>query len=377
LWLIFSKSPKKQYIFSAKSVILVFMRKVMSVFGVLALLSLALAGCSGKAASSVSPAGAASPGDGRIRIYFIPKNLGNPYFDALSSGFYNAIAQLGEENFEYVYTGPATAEADSQIPFVEEAIRNRADAIFVAANSSDALNGLFDQARDAGIRVYSINQDIPGSEAHRDAAIMPVNFDTVGAAQISLMATQMNYQGKFAILSATPDAPDQNTWIANIIAELENNPEYSRMDLAEVAYGDDQPGKSATETAALLEKHPDLGGILAPTAVGLPAVARVARERGLAGAVKVTGLGLPSEMAEFVLDGTCGGFQLWNPPYEGYIAVYLVWAEKKDGFVPSPGAAFSAGMLGRRSVLPDGQILTLETPMLYDLSNIREYSILF
>jgi rhamnose transport system substrate-binding protein len=321
--------------------------------------------------------GAVSAADGRIRIYFIPKNLGNLYFDALSSGFYNAIVQLGEENFDYVYTGPETAEADSQIPYVEEAMRNHADAIFVAANSNDALNEVFDRARAGGIRVYGINQDISGSESHRDATIMPVNFDTVGAAQIGLMAAQMNYQGRFAILSATPDAPDQNIWIEHMIAELANNPRYSRMELAEVAYGDDQPEKSAAETVALLEKHPNLGGILAPTTIGITAAAGVARERGLKDTVKVTGLGLPSEMAEFVLDGTCQGFQLWNPPYEGYIAVYLVWAEKKDGFVPSPGAVFSAGMLGDRSILPNGQILSLETPMLYDNSNIREYSILF
>jgi rhamnose transport system substrate-binding protein len=303
--------------------------------------------------------------------------MGNPYFDALSSGFYNAIAQLGEENFEYVYTGPETAEADSQIPFVEEAIRNNADAIFISANSNDALNDVFDRARAAGIRVYSINQDIPGSESHRDAAIMPVNFDVIGAAQMALMGTQMGYRGQFAILSATVDAPDQNTWVALMKEELENNPVYSGMKLVELVYGDDQSEKSAVETRGLLERWPNLGGILAPTAVGLPAVAAVVREQGLSGRVKVTGLGLPSEMAEFVLDGTCEGFQLWNPPYEGYVGVYLVWAEKKAGFIPAPGASFSAGILGDHSILPNGQILTLEAPMLYDNSNIREYSILF
>jgi rhamnose transport system substrate-binding protein len=318
-----------------------------------------------------------SAGDGRIRIYFIPKNLGNPYFDALSSGFYNAMIQLGEEEFEYVYTGPPTAEADSQIPFVEEAIRNAADAIFISANSNDALNGVFDRARAAGIRVYSMNYDIPGSESRRDAAIMPVNFDAVGAAQIELLGSLMGYQGQFAILSATAEAPDQNTWIALMQAELEQDPRYRRMELVELVYGDDQAEKSAAETLALLERRPNLRGILAPTSVGLPAAAGVVREKGLAGKVIVTGLGLPSEMAEFVLDGTCGAFQLWNPLYEGYIGVCLVWAEKKNGFVPAPGGVFSAGMLGDRTILPNGQILTLETPMLYDISNIQEYSILF
>jgi rhamnose transport system substrate-binding protein len=111
--------------------------------------------------------------------------------------------------------------------------------------------------------------------------------------------------------------------------------------------------------------------------VGIAAAAGVIRELGLQDRVKVTGLGLPSEMAEYVLDGACEGFQLWNPPYEGYIGVHLVWAEQKEGFVPEPGAGFSVGMLGTRVILPDNQILTLETPMLYDRSNIREYSILF
>jgi rhamnose transport system substrate-binding protein len=82
-------------------------------------------------------------------------------------------------------------------------------------------------------------------------------------------------------------------------------------------------------------------------------------------------------MAEFVLDGTCEGFQLWNPPYEGYMGVYLVWAERKEGFVPSPGAAFSTGKLGEHVIQPNGQILALENPMLYDKSNIERYSVLF
>jgi rhamnose transport system substrate-binding protein len=331
--------------------------------------------CQRKEISSGTPAPSAA--SGRIKIYFIPKNLGNPYFDALSSGFYNAITNLGEDNFEYVYTGPETAEADSQIPFVEKAIADRADAVFIAVNSNNALIDVFSRARQQGIRIYSINQDIPGSESHRDAAIMPVNFDTIGVSQIALLGQLMNYEGRFAILSATADAPDQNLWIGLMKAELENNPLYRRMELVEILYGDDQYDKSAAETEALLEKRPGLGGIIAPTAVGLPAVCTVVREKGLGGRIKVTGLGLPSAMAEFVQDGTCESFQLWNPPYEGYIAVYLVWAEKRMGFIPAPGASFSAGKLGERRILPNGQILTLETPMLYDASNIREYAVLF
>jgi rhamnose transport system substrate-binding protein len=353
------------------------MRKAHSVLALLAASLLLFSGCGKKDAAS-RPGETESAGfPEKIVIYFIPKNLGNPYFDALSSGFYNAIAQLGEDNFRYVYTGPDTAGAASQIPYVEEALRNGADAVFIAANSNDALNGIFDRAREQGVRIYIINQDIPGSESHRDAAIMPVDFNTIGASLMDLMGSQMGYEGQFAILSATADAPDQNTWIDLMKAELSGDPKYSRMDLAEVVYGDDNYEKSIAGAEALLDRRPDLTGIIAPTAVGLPAVCKVVRDRGLGGKVKVTGLGLPSEMAEFVHDGTSEGFQLWNPPYEGYIAVYLVWAEKRLGFVPAPGASFQAGRLGDHTILPNGQILTLERPMLYDRSNIREYAVLF
>jgi rhamnose transport system substrate-binding protein len=348
-------------------------RPVLAAFAALVLLC---TGC-GKGGASRPVETAHAEVSEKITIYFIPKNLGNPYFDALSSGFYNAIAQLGEDNFSYRYTGPDSAGAASQIPYLEEALQNKADAVFIAANSNDALNGIFDRARAEGVRIYIINQDIPGSESHRDAAIMPVDFNTIGASQMDLLGSQIGYEGKFAILSATEDAPDQNTWIDLMKAELTGDPKYRRMELAELVYGDDNYEKSIAEAEALLDRRPDLKGIIAPTAVGLPAVCKVVRERGLGGTLKVTGLGLPSEMAEFIHDGTCEGFQLWNPPYEGYIGVYLVWAEKKLGFVPAPGAVFQAGRLGDYTILPNGQILTLESPMRYDRSNIGEYAVLF
>jgi rhamnose transport system substrate-binding protein len=191
------------------------------------------------------------------------------------------------------------------------------------------------------------------------------------------MGSQMDYEGQFAILSATADAPDQNTWIDLMKAELAGDPKYSRMKLVDLVYGDDNYERSIGGTEALLDRRPDLKGIIAPTAVGLPAVCKVVRGRGLSGKIKVTGLGLPSEIAEFIQDGTSEGFLLWNPPYEGYIGVYLVWAEKKLGFIPAPGATFQAGRLGDYTILPNGQILTLERPMLYDRSNIREYAVLF
>jgi rhamnose transport system substrate-binding protein len=145
------------------------------------------------------------------------------------------------------------------------------------------------------------------------------------------------------------------------------------MKLVEVVYGDDQPEKSTTEMEALITKWPNLKGVIAPTTVGIAAAAKVVQTRGIANRIKVTGLGLPSEMKEFIVDGTCPGFQLWDPPAEGYLAIYMVDAEVNAGFKPAPGATFRAGKLNQIKIESNGQILTLPTPKLFDKNNLAEF----
>ncbi|MDR2054925.1 MAG: substrate-binding domain-containing protein [Desulfovibrio sp.] len=312
----------------------------------------------------------------KITIYFIPKNLNNPYFEAMSTGLFEAISELGEEHFRYVYIGPQIAEPENQIEFVKRAIQDKADAVFIASNSNTALNDVFDEARKGGTRIISINQDIPGSESHRDAAIIPADFKIIPNAQLDLMGEQIGYDGQFAIVSATEDAPDQSSWVNRMQREVKENPKYARMKLVEVVYGDDQVDRSMAVTKDLLSKYPRLEGILSPTTVGVAAACRAVRESGMSGKVKVTGFGLPSEMAEFVLDGTCESFQLWDPHYLGYLGVYMVWAEAREGFSIVPGATFRARKLGRYTIQPNGQIVS-QPIMRYDRANIMKYAAQF
>jgi rhamnose transport system substrate-binding protein len=330
------------------------------------IMAMAFLSCRGKT-------GGGEAADDVIKIYFIPNNLGNPYFDALSSGFEQAIAELGADKFEYHYVGPASAGATDQIEYIEAAVQNKAFAIFLAANSEDALNATLDDARAAGVRLYIINQDIPGSEAHRDAAIMPVDFDKIGDAQIELMGSYINYEGEFAILSATTSAPDQNYWIEGMRTALAANPKYSGMTLVDVVYGDDQPEKSTTEMEALLNKYPNLKGVICPTTVGIAASTKVVQTRRVADTVKVTGLGLPSEMKQYIEDSTSPGFQLWDPPKEGYMAVYMCWEEKNGNFTPAPGASFNAGKYGTMTIRPNGQIMALDEPKTFDSTNLQDF----
>ncbi len=71
-----------------------------------------------------------------LKIVYIGKNTGNPYFDSITGGFEDACKAIGCE-FEFV--APATAEATSQIPFIEAQIQRGVNVIGIAPNSPDAL----------------------------------------------------------------------------------------------------------------------------------------------------------------------------------------------------------------------------------------------
>lgn len=95
-------------------------------------------------------------------------------------------------------------------------------------------------------------------------------------------------------------------------------PEYSKIKLVKIAYGNDDDQKSFTETQGLLQAYPNLKAIVAPTTVGIAAAARYISTSSSKGKVAVTGLGTPNQMRAFVKNGTVKAFQLWDPGQLGY-----------------------------------------------------------
>ncbi|MHA1159019.1 MAG: substrate-binding domain-containing protein [Alphaproteobacteria bacterium] len=305
-----------------------------------------------------------------IEIVFVGKNTGNPYFDSLTQGFVEACEVIAC-NFEFV--APATAEATSQIPFLEAQIQRGVDVIAISPNSPDALNQVFDAARDKGIIVLTVNGDITGNEGHRDATILPTDFTKVGADQIEIVGSQIGYEGEIAILSATTEAPDQNFWIEGMNETIANDSKYANMTLVATVYGDDQPEKSTTEMEALLANYPNLRGVIAPTTVGIAAAAQVVQSRGISDTVKVTGLGLPSEMRDFVKDGTVEGFQLWSPYNEGWLAAHFAVGLKDGSMTNEVGATFEVPNLGTITINEGNSINTQAALTTFNAANIDDF----
>lgn len=305
-----------------------------------------------------------------LSIVYIGKNTGNPYFDSINGGFVDACKEIG---CEYEFVAPATAEATSQIPFIEAQIQRGVDVIAIAPNSPDALNQVLDSAKAAGILVLTVNGDLVGNEEHRDATILPVDFTKTGPNQVELMGSMINYEGDIAILSATTEAPDQNTWIAAMKDTLANDPKYAKMNLVATVYGDDQPEKSTAEMEALLANYPNLKGVIAPTTVGVAAAAQVVQSRGIADQVKVTGLGLPSEMRDFIKDGTVSAFQLWSPYNEGWLAAYFAKGVKDGSIKNEVGSTFDVPNLGTITINENNSMNTQAELTTFTPDNIDQF----
>jgi rhamnose transport system substrate-binding protein len=153
------------------------------------------------------------------------------------------------------------------------------------------------------------------------------------------------------------------------------DPKYKDIKLVKVAYGDDLRDKNVSETEALLKSYPNLKGIISPTTVGIAAAGKVLTDKGLTRKIKLTGLGLPSEMAEYIKSGVSPWMYLWNLLDVGYLSGYAAKALAEGTITGKMGDKFKAGKLGDKEVIADGdgiQVL-LGDPFKFDSKNIDEW----
>ncbi|MCP2263584.1 rhamnose ABC transporter substrate-binding protein [Promicromonospora thailandica] len=327
--------------------------------GTAVVLALGLAACSGGGGEG------GGGGDDDVAITMLPKNLGNPYFEASTAGAQEAAGELGVAVDE---VGPDAASPDAQVPFINTAAQQGVSALVVSANDPTAIGDALEEARSAGTKVVTFDSDT--EPQFRDLFVNQASAEGIADKQLELIAEQIGGAGEIAILSASANATNQNAWIALMEEKLASD--YPDIELVETVYGDDDDQTSFDKTAALLQSHPDLKGIVSPTTVGIAAAARYVSTSEYKGKVAVTGLGTPNQMREYVEDGTVEAFALWNPTDLGYLATQAAAALVAGDITGAEGDTFEAGRLGEYTVGADGEVL-LGEPFVYDASNIADF----
>jgi rhamnose transport system substrate-binding protein len=348
----------------------------ISKFALVPVLALAVAACgstksstenssssSGNSSSKSAPKNAS----GKLTIAFLPKQVNNPYFTVSDNGGKKAVEGLGD-TFKRV--GPSDATASSQVSYINTLTTQKVSAIAISANDPNAVVPALQKAMSAGIKVVTYDSDT--APQGRNLFINQANSEDLGRSEVQLLGKQLGYKGDIAILSATPNATNQNTWIKFMKDELKK-PKYKSMKLVKIAYGNDDDQKSFQETQGLLQAYPNLKGIISPTTVGIAAAARYLSSSKYKGKVQLTGLGTPNQMRKFVKDGTVQAFELWDPGKLGELAGYAAAALASGKIQGKPGESFDAGDMGSKQIGAQNTVL-LGPPTVFNKANIDQFN---
>ncbi len=299
----------------------------------------------------------ATPGE-EVNMVLLPKFLGIIVFDQANQGAQEAHAEL-ENPGTLTFTGP-TAENSvaGQIEVVTSATTQGVDAIMISNNAGDQIAPAAAAAVAAGIKVVTWDSPIPSAEGEV-VFVAQVDFDETGKVLADMSLSILGEEGgQFAILSASPDAANQNAWIAAMQAVLESDEAYANLELTEIVYGNDQSEESYNQALGLIDKYPDLRLIVAPTSVGAPSAAKALQDEGLCGegtdnSVVVTGLAVPSEMLAYTENGCAPEFALWSFIDLGYLTYYVSYLLATDAIEGVEGETFVAGRMGEYTIEAD------------------------
>jgi rhamnose transport system substrate-binding protein len=317
---------------------------------------------------TVVPASASSSLKTGQTVYFIPKDTNNPYEVIADQGGKIALDKIGDKQ---VVSSGTEDTAAAQEPSIQTAIQSGANAIVIAGNDPAGLCPQLKQAMAAGIAVVTFDSDTNC----RQLFINQANTEQIGRSEVDVLGKEMGYKGQFAILSAASTASNQNAWIKYMKLELKL-PKYKNMQLVKIYYGNDNPAQSLQATQSMLQAYPNLTGIISPTTVGISTAAQYLSHSKYKGKVHLTGLGLPSQMKKYVLDGTVKEFELWNPSDLGYLAGYAAAAIASGDIKGKAGETFSAGKLGKYKIInaAGGPQVVLGKPYVFNKANVAKFN---
>ncbi len=293
---------------------------------------------------------------------FMFKMTGNAFGNLMYEGFSKVIKEQGGEP---VYKSPAEATVSAQVEMLDTLITQKVASITISTNGNTGFEEVFKRAKKAGISIISV--DSAASPDYRTTHIEQTDPEAIGRSLVEAAvliqckvdypedgdmdsATKKalkNYTGKpmkFGALGAAVDTPIQNLWIKCMEKELQKDMYKGKVEpKLDIKYGNDEPTESRRQADAFIAEN-KVDMIVSPTTIGMFAAGEALKSSD--SDIKLTGLGLPSEMQDYMpkkptdnaFDYICPYMLLWNVKELGEITAAATLASAKgeyDGKIDS------------------------------------------
>jgi rhamnose transport system substrate-binding protein len=277
-----------------------------------------------------------------IKMMFLPKFLDNEVFVQANAGAQEAAVEL-QLPTPPAFVGPASSDPGSaQVEYIVNAPTQGYKVVMLSNNAGEEIADAAAAAQALGTKVVTWDSSIPSAKGE-SLFVAQVDFDETGKVMADMALGILGEAGgEFAILSARPESSNQNAWIAAMQTAL-TDPAYAALTLVDTVYGNDNSDDSTEAATGLIDKWPNLKLIMSPTTVGIKAASKVVTDEGLCDTIKVSGLGLPSEMKEYTLSGCAPQFALWSFVDLGYLTTYASYLLATGALQGVAGESFSVG----------------------------------
>ena len=254
----------------------------------------------------LSSLSAAAFADGTPSIAYVPKVIGQPWWDHVQQGVEQWAADNG---IDVIYKGGTTVDAAEQVQIMTDLVNQGIDILCFSPNDPDACEEICKQAREKGIIV--IATEASGME-NVDFDIEAFDEAGLGAFLMDELAAQMGEEGEYITMVGSMTMESQNNWADAAVARQEEA--YPNLVLVpDKRVEDNSDAQEAYNlTMQLKEKYPNLKGILGTGSFDAPGAARAIEEMGLTGQMFAISVAMPAEVSDYLISGTLKSVALWD-----------------------------------------------------------------
>ena len=309
---------------------------------------------------------AEAPKDDKLTIAFVPKVIGQAWWDYVGEGVKEWAAE--HPDYEVIYKGPAEVDAAAQVQIMTDLVNQGVDVLCFSANDPNACEEICKQAMEKGIIVIStesatmtnINYDV---EAFTDAGL--------GAFLMDELAKMMGEEGEYITMVGSMTMESHNNWADAAVAQAEAKyPNLKLVDDKRVSSESDSE-VAYNLTKQMIQKYPNLKGILGTSSFDAPGAARAIEELGLTGKVFAISVAMPSETKDFLKSGILQAVGLWDPAVTAKVMLNLA-VEMYNGTEIKAG--MDLGMPGYEAVEINGKVIVGDGALAITAENVDNFT---